>query len=285
MLEITDLSKHFGGLQAVSGVDMTVHKGEIVGLIGPNGAGKTTFFNLVSGVIKPSSGRVVFEGANITGRKTHNIAARGLVRTFQGDNIYPDFTVLENLILSFHLKSGIGLIETFLHTGSSRRKDADILERSHHILDTVGMSPMAHVTAKNLAHGHKRTLGIAIALAAEPKLLMLDEPLGGMNGHEVSQTMELVTRLWESGITVLLIEHNMRATMNLCQRIVVLSFGRKIAEGLPSEVQANDEVIRAYLGSSVGADAHTGANIETLAGANFETPAGSKNDTEAGGHA
>jgi branched-chain amino acid transport system ATP-binding protein len=260
MLEILKLSKYFGGLQAVSGVDMYVRKGEIVGLIGPNGAGKTTFFNLVTGVIRPSGGRVVFENQDITGRKPHKIAARGLVRTFQGNNIYPDFTVLENLVLSFHLKSGIGLFETALHTRLSRRKDADVLERSHRILELVGLADKAKVAAKNLAHGHKRTLGIAIALAAEPALLMLDEPLGGMNGQEVTETMDLVTRLWESGITVLLIEHNMRATMSLCQRIVVLSFGRKIAEGLPSEIQANDEVIRAYLGSSAKADINAGAN-------------------------
>jgi branched-chain amino acid transport system ATP-binding protein len=260
MLEIINLSKHFGGLQAVSGVDMNVRKGEIVGLIGPNGAGKTTFFNLVTGVIRPSMGKVVFENHDITGRKPHKIAAKGLIRTFQGNNIYPDFTVLENLILSFHLKSGIGLFETTLHTRSSRRKDADVVERSHRILDLVGLTDKAKVVAKNLAHGHKRTLGIAIALSAEPTLLMLDEPLGGMNGQEVTETMDLVTRLWESGITILLIEHNMRATMSLCQRIVVLSFGRKIAEGLPSEIQANDEVIRAYLGSSARTGVNAGAH-------------------------
>jgi branched-chain amino acid transport system ATP-binding protein len=249
VLEISSLTKFFGGLEAVSGVDLAMKPGEILGLIGPNGAGKTTFFNLVSGFLRPTSGRVMFEGHEITAKTPHSIAKKGIVRTFQGDNIYPDFTVLENVVLSCHLKPGVGLLETVFQTPGSRRKDKHILERSRSILDTVGLQNMADITARNLAHGYKRILGIAIALAAEPKLLLLDEPLGGMNAQEVSETMKLIERLWEKGITVLLIEHNMRATMALCRRIVVLNFGRKIAEGTPEEIQGNPEVVRAYLGA------------------------------------
>ena len=249
MLEIKGLSKYFGGLEAVSSVDVSAKAGEKLGLIGPNGAGKTTFFNLVSGTIKPTRGKVTFEGRDITGKSPHYIAGKGIVRTFQGINIFPDFTVLENVVLACHLKPGVGLLETVLKTPGSRRKEKAILERSHAILEIAALDRLTNVAAKNLAHGHKRILGIAIALAAEPKLLLLDEPLGGMNAVEVSETMALIDRLWRSGITILLIEHNMRATMNLCQRIVVLNFGRKIAEGTPDEIKANPDVIRAYLGT------------------------------------
>jgi branched-chain amino acid transport system ATP-binding protein len=249
MLEIEGLTKFFGGLAALSEVDMSVKPGEILGLIGPNGAGKTTFFNLVSGVLHPTKGRVLFEGNDITSKKTHTIAERGIVRTFQATNICPDFTVLKNILLSCYLKPKIGLLETVFHTPSSLRKEKEVLRRSQEILDLVGLNAMAGMTARNLAHGHKRILGIAIALAAEPKLLLLDEPLSGMNGEEVSETMRLIQRLWQSGITILLIEHNMRAAMSLCQRIVVLNFGKKIAEGSPEEIKENKEVIQAYLGA------------------------------------
>jgi branched-chain amino acid transport system ATP-binding protein len=250
MLTIENLTKSFGGLQAVSQVDMTVKKNEILGLIGPNGAGKTTFFNLISGVLRPTAGRVVFQGQDITAFSTHSIAKKGIVRTWQGDNVFPDFTVLDNVILSCHLRPGVNFFETVLRLPTSKRKDKEILARSEQILETVGLTRFSQTLAKNLAHGYKRTLGIAAALAAEPTLLLLDEPLGGMNGEEVTETMALITRLWQQGITVLLIEHNMRATMSLCQRIVVLSFGKKIAEGIPSEIQANPEVVEAYLGGS-----------------------------------
>jgi branched-chain amino acid transport system ATP-binding protein len=248
MLTIKNLTKTFGGLQAVGQVDMTVNNNEIMGLIGPNGAGKTTFFNLISGILKPSAGKVEFEGKDITGASAHAIAKMGIVRTWQGDNIFPDFTVLENLLLSCHLSPRVRFFETVLRTGSSRRKEREMQDRCDSILELAGLTRFASTVAKNLAHGHKRTLGIACALAARPSLLLLDEPLGGMNGEEVSETMDLVRRLWKQGITILLIEHNMRATMNLCHRITVLNFGRKVAEGVPSEIQSNPEVIRAYLG-------------------------------------
>jgi branched-chain amino acid transport system ATP-binding protein len=249
VLKISGLTKNFGGLAAVSGLDISVNRGDIMGLIGPNGAGKTTVFNLITGFIRPTEGQVVFDDKDITAKNPHLIATKGIVRTFQGDNIFPDFTVLQNIILACHLRPGVGFFETVLHTAGSRRKEKDILRRSRSLLELVGLDKMADVITRNLAHGHKRILGIAIALAAEPKLLLLDEPLSGMNAAEVSETMSLIDRLWQSGLTILLIEHNMRAAMSLCQRIVVLNFGKKIAEGSPDEIKENSEVIQAYLGA------------------------------------
>ena len=249
MLQIDGLTRDFGGLTAVNQVDMSLQKGEIVGLIGPNGAGKTTFFNLVTGYIRPTRGRITFEGNNITNKSPNEIAAKGIVRTFQGNNIFTDFTVLENMVLACHLKPGVKFWEAFFRTSAGKRKDNIILKRSKEILETVGLQEMAGLVASSLAHGHKRILGIAIALAAQPKLLLLDEPLSGMNAQEVDEAVNLIRKLWQSGLSILLIEHNMRAAMNLCQKLVVLSFGKKIAEGTPDEVKTNPEVIKAYLGT------------------------------------
>jgi branched-chain amino acid transport system ATP-binding protein len=249
MLQIEGLTKNFGGLAAVSQVDMSLQKNEIVGLIGPNGAGKTTFFNLVTGYLRPTRGNVTFEGKNITGKSPNKIAAMGVVRTFQGNNIFMDFNVLENMVLACHIKPGIRFWETFFKTSACKRKDSLILDRSKEILEMVGLQDMACLVAGSLAHGYKRKLGIAIALASQPKLLLLDEPLSGMNAEEVDEAVALIRKLWQGGLTILLIEHNMRAAMSLCQRLVVLSFGKKIAEGTPDEVKANPEVIRAYLGT------------------------------------
>jgi branched-chain amino acid transport system ATP-binding protein len=249
MLQIDGLTKNFGGLSAVNHVDVNIQKGEIFGLIGPNGAGKTTFFNLVTGYLKPSSGTVTFEGKNITGKRSHVVASKGIVRTFQQNNIFMDFTVLDNMVMACHLKPGIKFWDSFFRTPEGKRKVKEILEKSRRILDVIGMGDMADLTAGSLAHGYKRKLGIGIALACDPKLLMLDEPLSGMNAEEVDEACALVQKLWKNGLTILLIEHNMRAAMSLCQRLVVLNFGKKIAEGTPDEIKANPEVIKAYLGT------------------------------------
>jgi branched-chain amino acid transport system ATP-binding protein len=249
MLEIRGLNKYFGGLAAVSELDLSINQGEIVGLIGPNGAGKTTVFNLVTGFLRPTKGKIVFEKKDITGKMPCFIAGRGIVRTFQATSVFPDFSVMQNIIVACHLKLKIGFVEAVLHTPSSHRKEEYILHRALEITQLVGLDEERDIPAKNLPHGHKRILGVAIALASEPKLLLLDEPLSGMNAEEVSEALTLINRLWQNGTTILLIEHNMRAAMSLCQRIVVLNFGKKIAEGSPEEVRENKEVIKAYLGA------------------------------------
>ncbi len=248
LLKVEGLTKRFGGLQAVSSLDMSVASGEIVGLIGPNGAGKTTVFNLLTGAHRPTSGRVTFSEKDITGRKPHSVAALGMVRTFQITNIFSNFTVRENLALACNLKADISYWGSMLHTRRSRAKEKQVLQRCDEILETVGLQSFGTATAGTLAHGHKNLLGIAIALAAEPKLLLLDEPLAGMNAREVLDALDVIRRLWANGTTILLIEHNMKAAMALCERLVVISFGKKLAEGTPAEIRANRSVIEAYLG-------------------------------------
>jgi branched-chain amino acid transport system ATP-binding protein len=250
MLEVRGLTKYFGGLAAVNEFDLSINKGELVGLIGPNGAGKTTTFNLLTGFLRPTRGKIMLEGNDIVGEKPHSVAEKGMVRTFQATSIFPNFTVLQNIVAASHLNPKVVFWEAALHTSNSRKKDEHILSQSLEIIRFMGLEGVKDTPAKSLPHGHKRILGIAIAFAAEPKLLLLDEPLSGMNAEEVSETVGLIKRIWERGITLLLIEHNMRATMNLCQRIVVLNFGKKIAEGSPEEIKGNNEVIRAYLGTS-----------------------------------
>ena len=251
MLEIKGLTKNFGGLCAVNNLDMTVEKGDFVGLIGPNGAGKSTVFNLVTGFIKPSKGKIIFEGRDITGRSPHAIAKYGIVRTFQANRIFPDFTVLQDVLAASHLTNKTGLWEGIFRTSGARKKEQHTLDRAQEILKFTNLESMSQTFAHNLPHGYKRILGIAIALAAQPKLLILDEPLSGMNSKEVAEAANLMTRIWNGKTTILLIEHNMKAAMNLCKRVVVINFGKKMAEGLPDEIVRNQEVIKAYLGVNV----------------------------------
>lgn len=249
MLETRKLTKHFKGLKAVGDLDLDVGAGEIAGIIGPNGAGKTTVFNLVTGFLRPTSGKIIFNGKDITGLKPHSIAGLGIVRTFQLDRIFHNFTVLENVVTASHLSARIGFWEAVFHTSRYRKKDRNTWECAVKILKFLWMDDKKDEIARNLSHGHQKMLGIAIAMAARPKLLLLDEPLAGMNPVEVARSLDLIREIRKQGTSVLLIEHNMKAVMSVCDRIVVLNFGTEIARGTPDEVRQNKEVVQAYLGA------------------------------------
>jgi len=248
LLEIRNLSKHFDGLEAIGNLDLTIDQGEIRGLIGPNGAGKTTLFNVISGVFPPTRGRVIFEGKDITGLNPHVIAKIGVVRTFQSSVMFKDFSVLENVSAACYLHSKVNFWEAVFNTPANIKKERGNDKKAMEILEFMGLSEYKDELAVSLPHGNQRALGVSIALAAEPKLLMLDEPVTGMNEEEISKMMSLINKIRDRGITVLLIEHHMKAVMGMCKRITVLNFGNKIAEGSPDEIKKNKNVIEAYLG-------------------------------------
>ena len=247
LLEINELTKYFGGLAAVSQFDMYVNEEEIVGLIGPNGAGKTTIFNLLTGVLRPTKGKVMFDGQNITGKGPHLVAKLGIGRTFQLNPLFTNFTVLENVVASFHLHPRSSLLDTYFNTATYRRNEAYISDKALEILQLVGLDKVKNELAKNLPHGYQKMLGIARALATNPKLLLLDEPIAGMNPDEIDFTMTAIRKTRQQGVTFVVVEHNMRI-MDLCDRVVVINFGKKITEGLPEEVRKNKDVIQAYFG-------------------------------------
>jgi len=248
ILEITGLTKNFGGLTAVSNIDMKVNDGEVLGLIGPNGAGKTTFFNLVTGVIRPTKGKVVYKGKDITGKKSHEIAELGVGRTFQLNPLFPNFTVLENVLYSFQLRPCSSLLDTFFNSPTYRNNEAYIMEQSLEILNLVGLYKVKDELAKNQPHGYQKMLGVARALAIKPELLLLDEPIAGMNPDEIDNTIAAIKRTSQLGVTIILVEHNMKI-LEICDRVVVINFGQNIVEGSPQEIKENPEVIKAYLGS------------------------------------
>jgi branched-chain amino acid transport system ATP-binding protein len=248
ILAIQDLSKHFGGLTAVNGLNLTVDEGEIRGLIGPNGAGKTTIFNLISGFYRPSGGTILYRGENIGGMKTSRIAERGVIRTFQHTTLFQELTVLENVLVGRHLQAESGFFGSLL--GSDRPNAEAAEERGLEILAFMGLADRSDETASNLPHGLQKALGLAIALAADPKLLLLDEPFAGMNSEETRHMMTLIRRVRDEGITMLLVEHDMQAVMGLCDRITVVNFGEMLAEGTPAEIRADARVIEAYLGTA-----------------------------------
>jgi len=247
LLEVRGLTKHFGGLIAVSQFNLSVDRGEIVSLIGPNGAGKSTLFNLITGILMPNGGQVLFDGRDMTGKKPHKVAELGIGRSFQLNPLFRDFTVIENVSASFHLQPRTALFDIYFNTSVYRRNEARITEQSLEILQMVGLEKEKDELARNLPHGHQKMLGVARALATKPRLLLLDEPLGGMNASEINFTLQFVKKLRDQGVTLVIVEHNMQI-LDLCDRVAVMSFGQKICEGLPREVRKGKDVIRSYLG-------------------------------------
>jgi branched-chain amino acid transport system ATP-binding protein len=248
LLQAGGITKRFGGIQALSDVSFSIRPGEIYGLIGPNGAGKTTLFNLLTGMFAPDTGRFVFDGAALTGLKPHAVAARGIARTFQNIRLFANLSALENVMIGRHVRTRAGVIGAVLRGRATRDEEADIERRAYELLEFVGIAARANDAASSLPYGDQRRLEIARALATEPRLLALDEPAAGMNASETQALRALLESVRGRGTTLLLIEHDMRLVMRLCDRLLVLDHGERIAEGTPREVQKDSRVIDAYLG-------------------------------------
>lgn len=248
LLEARNIGKHFGGLTALADVSLTIGKGEVYGLIGPNGAGKTTFFNVLTGAYVPDEGEFVFNGIELPTGKPHLVVEQGIARTFQNIRLFRELTALENVMAGHHIRTTAGIWGILTQSRHTREEERLTTRRAHELLRYVGIERFADTAAKNLSYGDQRRLEIARALATEPQLLALDEPAAGMNATETAQLKKLIEQIREDGVTVLLIEHDVKLVMGLCDRVAVLDFGKKIAEDVPAVVQKDETVIGAYLG-------------------------------------
>jgi len=248
LLEISGLGKSFGGLRAVNDVSFSVEEGAIKAVIGPNGAGKTTLFNLITGTLPATTGTVTFNGKRIDGKRSHQIAALGMARTFQNIKLFHDMTVLENVMIGRHTRSSAGFLASMFHMPWTWKEEKSIRHKSMEILEMLGISEHADTEATSLAFGQQRTVELARALALEPTILLLDEPAAGLNIYETAEIGRLIGRIRALDVTVLLVEHDMSLVMDVSDEIVVLSFGEKIAEDVPAAIQQNDEVVKVYLG-------------------------------------
>lgn len=253
ILQTKELTKHFGGLRAIDQLDLDVFSSEILGVVGPNGAGKSTLFNMISGFFAPTSGNIVFEGEDITGLRADQIARKGIGRTFQASTLFMQSTVFDNVFTGFHMHYKQAGWKAFLHTPAATHEERGMRERTKEILELMSLVALKDELAHNLPYGYQRILGVCVALASNPKLLLLDEPLTGMNPNETTTMVDKIRQIRDSGVTIILVEHNMRAVMRVCDRIVALNYGKKLTEGLPQEIRENKELIEAYLGREEGA--------------------------------